>query len=94
MWEELINRATQATKAAITWEKTATNGADQMKNAMSFASAHQLRMLLSTIRPSSRTYMYEKIRDSNEPESRLASPSHTVNLSGLVLGCIEADLCK
>ena len=33
-------------------------------------------------------------RDRNDPKSGLASPNHTANLSGLVLSCTEADLCK
>ena len=31
-------------------------------------------------------------RDRNDPKPRLASPYHTTNVSGLVLGCIEAIL--
>ena len=30
----------------------------------------------------------------NAPESELASPNHTANLSGPLLGCIEAVFCK
>ena len=30
----------------------------------------------------------------NDPKSGLASPNHTANLSGLVLGCIETEFCK
>ena len=33
-------------------------------------------------------------RDSSNPNSGLASLRHTANLSWLVLGCIEADVCK
>ena len=32
--------------------------------------------------------------DGNDPKPRLASPNPTANLSGLALGCIEADFCK
>ena len=30
----------------------------------------------------------------NDPNSGLASPEHKLNLTGLVLGCTEADFCK
>ena len=33
-------------------------------------------------------------RGRNDCESGLASPDHTANLSELVLGCFEADLCE
>ena len=33
-------------------------------------------------------------RGRNDPKSGLASPNHTANLSGLVLGCIEAEFFK
>ena len=31
-------------------------------------------------------------QDRNDPKSMLASPNHTANLSGLVVGSIEADV--
>ena len=32
--------------------------------------------------------------DRNDPKSELAAFSHTANLSGLAIGCIEADVCN
>ena len=34
------------------------------------------------------------VKERNDPRVGLASPNHTANLSGLVLGCMEADVCK
>ena len=58
------------------------------------ASALTLSVVLQAFNATLSRVVSVSGENENGPNSRLASLNHTVNLSGLVLGCIKADYCE